>query len=169
MRVVGTYGYMSPEYVMNGQYSMKSDVFSFGVLTLEIVTGSKNSFFCESNDANDLLSYAWKHWKENTPLELIDSKVVEDCYSRNELIRCIQIGLLCVQKDAHKRPTMGSVVLMLSSNSVTLPIPQRPAFFARSKTEIQPKEFIFDEYYSLTSSMYIDEDQSVTKTMTNDI
>ncbi|PHT71195.1 Cysteine-rich receptor-like protein kinase 11 [Capsicum annuum] len=134
MRVVGTYGYMSPEYVMYGQYSIKSDVFSFGVLTLEIVSGNKNSSFCESNEANDLLSHAWKHWKEDTPLELIDS-TLEDCYSRIEVLRCIQIGLLCVQKDAHKRPTMGSIVLMLSSNSITLPNPQRPAFFASSKTD----------------------------------
>ncbi|KAM3199036.1 cysteine-rich receptor-like protein kinase 10 isoform X1 [Capsicum annuum] len=166
MRVVGTYGYMSPEYVMYGQYSIKSDVFSFGVLTLEIVSGNKNSSFCESNEANDLLSHAWKHWKEDTPLELIDS-TLEDCYSRIEVLRCIQIGLLCVQKDAHKRPTMGSIVLMLSSNSITLPNPQRPAFFASSKTGIQPKEYTFHEYSS-TSSMYIDE-ESVTKTFTKDV
>ncbi|KAM3288392.1 hypothetical protein P3S67_021822 [Capsicum chacoense] len=166
MRVVGTYGYMSPEYVMYGQYSIKSDVFSFGVLTLEIVSGNKNSSFCESNEANDLLSHAWKHWKEDTPLELIDS-TLEDCYSRIEVLRCIQIGLLCVQKDAHKRPTMGSIVLMLSSNSITLPNPQRPAFFSSSKTGIQPKEYTFHEYSS-TSSMYIDE-ESVTKTFTKDI
>lgn len=109
---------------------------------------------------------AWKHWKEDTPLELIDS-TLEDCYSRIEVLRCIQIGLLCVQKDAHKRPTMGSIVLMLSSNSITLPNPQRPAFFASSKTGIQPKEYTFHEYSS-TSSMYIDE-ESVTKTFTKDV
>ena len=50
-------GYMAPEYVMRGQYSAKSDIFSYGVLVLEILTGRKNSNFLESEQAEDLLSY----------------------------------------------------------------------------------------------------------------
>ncbi|MBA0748548.1 hypothetical protein Gogos_005358 [Gossypium gossypioides] len=112
-RVVGTYGYMSPEYAMHGQFSVKSDVFSFGVLVLEI---------------------AWKQWKNGTPLELLDT-VLKDNYSRNEVIRCIQIGLLCVQEDPAERPTMATIAMMLNSYSVTLPVPNEPAFFRNSRTE----------------------------------
>ncbi|KAJ7946231.1 cysteine-rich receptor-like protein kinase 10 [Quillaja saponaria] len=71
-RVVGTFGYMSPQYAMHGQFSVKSDGYSFGVLILEIISGRKNSHFHESNYAEDLLSYAWKHWNEGTTLELLD-------------------------------------------------------------------------------------------------
>ncbi|KAI7999677.1 Cysteine-rich receptor-like protein kinase 25 [Camellia lanceoleosa] len=143
-RVVGTYGYMSPEYAMHGQFSVKSDVFSFGVLVLEIISGKKNNTFYESGSAEDLLSYAWKLWTEERPLDLMDS-TLEGSYSRSEVIRCIHIGLLCVQEDPESRPSMATVVLMLNSYSVTLSVPQQPAFFARSKSESMPKSLDLDQ------------------------
>ncbi|KAJ4703237.1 Cysteine rich receptor like kinase [Melia azedarach] len=133
-RIVGTFGYMSPEYAMHGQFSVKSDVYSFGVLVLEIITGKKNSDFYQTNGAGDLLSYAWKHWRDGTPMELLDS-TLRDSYSRNEVIHCIHVGLLCVQEDPAERPSMATVVLMLNSFSVTLPSPQQPALFFSSRTE----------------------------------
>lgn len=81
---------------------------------------------------NDL--QAWKQWKNGTPLELLDT-VLKDNYSRNEVIRCIQIGLLCVQEDPAERPTMATIAMMLNSYSVTLPVPNHPAFFCSSRTE----------------------------------
>ena len=55
--VLNCSGYMSPEYAMHGRYSVKSDVFSFGVLVLEIISGKKNTHFYQSELAEDLLSY----------------------------------------------------------------------------------------------------------------
>ncbi|GLT30970.1 hypothetical protein SLA2020_057400 [Shorea laevis] len=133
-RIVGTYGYMSPEYAMHGQFSMKSDVYSFGVLVLEILSGKKNGNFYQTEGTGDLMSYAWKLWKDGRPLELLDP-ILGDSYARNEVIRCIHIGLLCVQEDPAARPTMATIVLMLSSYSVTLPLPKKPAFFLHSRTE----------------------------------
>lgn len=130
-RVVGTYGYMSPEYAMHGQFSVKSDMYSFGVLVLEIISGKKNSSFYEKDGTGDLLSYAWKVWRDGRPLELLDP-MVGDCYSKNEVIRCIHIGLLCVQEDPADRPTMATILLMLNSYSVSLPSPGQPAFFVPS-------------------------------------
>ncbi|XP_027159340.1 cysteine-rich receptor-like protein kinase 25 [Coffea eugenioides] len=141
--IAGTYGYMSPEYAMHGHFSTKSDVFSFGVLVLEIVTGKKNSSFYQSDGAQDLLSHCWKNWRDGTPLALLDP-ILGNSSARNEVIQSIHIGLLCVQEDVDERPNMASVVLMLSSRSATLPTPDRPAFFARSKTESFPREFQFD-------------------------
>ncbi|KAE8686675.1 Cysteine-rich receptor-like protein kinase 25 [Hibiscus syriacus] len=133
-RVVGTYGYMSPEYAMHGQFSVKSDTYSFGVLILEIVSGERNNNFYQKDGADDLISYAWKHWKNGTPLEILDP-VLKDNYSRNEVMRCIQIGLLCVQEDPVERPTMATIDMMLNSYSVTLPSPNQPGFFFNSRTE----------------------------------
>lgn len=121
-------GYMSPEYAMFGQFSLKSDVYSLGVLILEIISGQKNSSFCQENSAEDLLSYAWKHWRDEAPLELLDP-TLGDSYARNEVIRSLHIGLHCVQDNPADRPTMATVVLTLNSDFVTLPLPQRPAFF----------------------------------------
>ncbi|KAF9614553.1 hypothetical protein IFM89_019300 [Coptis chinensis] len=129
-RIVGTHGYMAPEYAMHGKFSVKSDVFSFGVLVLEIISGQKINSFYESELGEDLLSYGWRQWQEGNALELIDPTLTE-CYSRNEVMRCIHIGLLCVQEDVARRPTMASVVLMLNSYSVTIPIPTAPAFFVK--------------------------------------
>ncbi|XP_057421884.1 cysteine-rich receptor-like protein kinase 26 [Lotus japonicus] len=130
-RVVGTYGYMAPEYVREGLFSVKSDVFSFGVLVLEIVSGQKNSSFYNGEYVEDLISFAWKSWKEGTASNLVDPTLVNG--SRNEIMRCIHIGLLCVQGNLADRPTMAVVVLMLNSYSLTLPVPAEPAFFMNSR------------------------------------
>ncbi|KAF9618012.1 hypothetical protein IFM89_039409 [Coptis chinensis] len=119
---------MAPEYAMHGQFSVKSDVFSFGVLVLEIISGQKNNSFYETELAEDLTSYAWRQWEKGSPLELIEPTLRER-YSKNEVMRCIHIGLLCVQEDVARRPTMASIVLMLNSYSVTIPLPNEPAFF----------------------------------------
>ncbi|XP_068312705.1 cysteine-rich receptor-like protein kinase 29 isoform X2 [Pyrus communis] len=126
-RVVGTYGYMAPEYVMRGHFSVKSDVYSFGVLVLEIITGQKNSSFRHGGNVEDLLSYAWKSWNEDTASNLIDPMLKSG--SIPEIMRCINLGLLCVQQNIADRPTMAAVILMLTSNSLDLPVPSQPAFF----------------------------------------
>ncbi|KAJ4981205.1 hypothetical protein NE237_032042 [Protea cynaroides] len=126
-RVVGTYGYMSPEYAMDGIFSVKSDVFSFGVLVLEIVSGEKNRGFYYVNSEFTLLAHAWRLWKEGKGLELMDESMKGSC-SADEVLRCIQVGLLCVQELAEERPTMSSVVLMLSCETTTMPQPKFPGF-----------------------------------------
>ncbi|XP_072951003.1 cysteine-rich receptor-like protein kinase 6 [Typha angustifolia] len=97
-RVVGTFGYMAPEYAMLGHISIKSDVFSFGVLVLEILTGRRNSGYFDSEQAQDLLSFEY------------------------------------FQKDPVDRPSMSTVVVMLSSETVSLEAPVRPAFCVRKSS-----------------------------------
>ncbi|XP_057537115.1 receptor-like serine/threonine-protein kinase SD1-8 [Amaranthus tricolor] len=126
-RVVGTYGYMAPEYAMDGLFSIKSDVFSFGVLVLEILSSTKNRGFYNSDHELNLLGYSWKLWKEGKGTEMLD-KSIGELYSIHEVLRCLQVGLLCVQERADDRPTMASVVLMLSSESACLPQPKLPGF-----------------------------------------
>ncbi|KAL1118407.1 hypothetical protein V6Z11_D01G032800 [Gossypium hirsutum] len=132
-RVVGTYGYMSPEYVMRGQFSEKSDVFSFGVLLLEVVSGRRNTSFCNDQYALSLLGYAWKLWREGDICGIVDKVILEsETYSKNgnekEIWRCIHVGLLCVQEFAKDRPTMPTVVSMLNSEISDLSTPKQPAF-----------------------------------------
>ncbi|KAI3986578.1 hypothetical protein MKX01_014116 [Papaver californicum] len=134
VRIVGTYGYMSPEYAMHGKFSEKSDIFSFGVLVLEILCGKKNISFNDPDVSGDLLSYAWRHWNNGTALDLLDS-VLKDNHSESEVMRCVHIRLLCVQEDAADRPTMASIVLMLNNFSTYLPVPSVPAVFIRSFRE----------------------------------
>ncbi|XP_038981816.1 cysteine-rich receptor-like protein kinase 10 [Phoenix dactylifera] len=135
-KIAGTNGYMAPEYAMQGYFSNKSDVFSFGVLVLEIATGQRISDFHGSGDSTNLLSFAWEHWSKGKALEIMDHSLGE-LYHRQEALTCIHIGLLCTQEDMRKRPCMTLVVLMLSNHSVTLPTPSTPAYFVRGRTTIE--------------------------------
>ncbi|KAF8030038.1 hypothetical protein BT93_E2458 [Corymbia citriodora subsp. variegata] len=123
-RVVGTYGYMSPEYAMEGLFSIKSDVYSFGILLLEIITGKKNSSFRMPEHSN-LIGHAWHHWSEGKAMELIDPFIRDTC-SADDVLLCIQVGLLCAQDSAIDRPAMPSIVRLLESETAGLPLPKPP-------------------------------------------
>ncbi|EAZ40263.1 hypothetical protein OsJ_24706 [Oryza sativa Japonica Group] len=124
-RIAGTFGYMPPEYVMCGQYSTKSDVFSFGILVIEIVTGQRRNsgpYFSEQNGV-DILSIVWRHWEEGTTAEMIDHSLGRN-YNEAEVVKCINIGLLCVQQNPVDRPTMADVMVLLNSDATcSLPAP----------------------------------------------
>ncbi|KAL2932329.1 hypothetical protein RDABS01_037739 [Bienertia sinuspersici] len=128
IRVVGTYGYMSPEYAMEGRFSEKSDVYSLGVVMLEIVSGKKNNNYTDY-ESMSFLSYAWKLWNESDILSIIDPNLDIDPCSQSEISKCIQLGLLCVQEYPEDRPTMSTLIYMLDVNEVSeLPCPKKPGF-----------------------------------------
>ncbi|CAI0431245.1 unnamed protein product [Linum tenue] len=131
-RVVGTYGYMSPEYAMEGLYSTKSDVFSFGVLTLEIVSSTRSNQCYQGSSSSSLIGHVWDLWSEGRALDMVDSSTMGESFSTEQVMRCIQIGLLCVQEFPTDRPAMSDVVFMLG-NATTLPSPKKPAFVLNKK------------------------------------
>uniref|UniRef100_K4A2U1 Protein kinase domain-containing protein n=1 Tax=Setaria italica TaxID=4555 RepID=K4A2U1_SETIT len=134
-RIVGTHGYISPEYAFDGVCSIKSDVFSFGVLVLEVISGKRTTgFYPYDGKLYNLISYAWKLWKVGEWRQLVCCRIGENCEA---IERCIQVALLCVQESAEDRPTMDLVVSMLNSEHVSLPKPKQPAYFfvRSSKTE----------------------------------
>ncbi|KAK4422467.1 Receptor-like serine/threonine-protein kinase SD1-8 [Sesamum alatum] len=125
-RIVGTFGYMAPEYALQGLFSIKSDVFSFGVLVLEIVSGKRNTGFYLTDTLN-LLGHAWELWVSGRGVELMDPAA--GCPPASAALRYINVGLLCVQENPNDRPNMSAVISMLSSEqSGPLPAPKQPAF-----------------------------------------
>ncbi|GLT83101.1 hypothetical protein SLE2022_014100 [Rubroshorea leprosula] len=128
-RVVGTYGYMPPEYAMEGLFSEKSDVYSYGVLLLEIVSGRRNNSFYNDEHLS-LVGYAWKLWNEGNILALVDNMVADPSH-HEEVLTCTHVGLLCVQEFAKDRPNMSTVISMLNRAIVDLPCPKQPAFTLR--------------------------------------
>ncbi|KAL4619350.1 hypothetical protein ACB092_06G072900, partial [Castanea dentata] len=121
---------MSPEYAGHGQFSIKSDVFSFGVLVLEIVSGKMNWGFCHVDDHLNLnlLGHASRLWIEDKAMELTNQSLGNMCTLSDQVLRCVHAGLLCVQQRPEDRPDMSSVVLMLSSD-ILLPKPNQPGFY----------------------------------------
>ncbi|XLT47219.1 hypothetical protein HN873_039823, partial [Arachis hypogaea] len=125
-------GYMPPEYAMEGLFSEKSDVYSFGVLLLEIVSGRRNTSFYNHQQSLSLVGYAWKLWNENNIISLTDPEIMDPCFEKS-ILRCIHIGLLCVQELTKERPTISTVVLMLISEITHLPPPGQVAFVHKQK------------------------------------
>ncbi|XP_057866703.2 cysteine-rich receptor-like protein kinase 10 [Cryptomeria japonica] len=131
-RVAGTYGYMPPEYAMRGQLSVKVDVYSFGVVLLEIVSGRKNNDNHLPNDMQHLVEWAWTLFHGGNALNMVDSEA--SGVSQEQVLRCIHVGLLCVQANAALRPVMSDVITMISSSSVTLPNPSKPVFVSTGES-----------------------------------
>ncbi|KAL2327757.1 hypothetical protein Fmac_021184 [Flemingia macrophylla] len=130
-KIAGTYGYISPEYAARGYFSPKSDVFSYGVIVLEIVSGKKNREFSDPEHYNNLLGHAWRLWTEERALELLDDVLGDQCVP-TEVTRCIQVGLLCVQQRPEDRPDMSSVVLILNGDKYLSPKPKVPGFYTET-------------------------------------
>ncbi|RDX74300.1 Cysteine-rich receptor-like protein kinase 10, partial [Mucuna pruriens] len=121
-RVAGTNGYLAPEYLMHGHLSVKADVYSYGVLLLELISGQRNSSF--DLDVN-LLEWAYKLYKKGRALEIVDP-ILASSASPEQVVMCIQLGLLCIQGEPQQRPTMGRVVVMLSKKPGHMEEPTRP-------------------------------------------
>jgi len=134
IRPVGTLGYMSPEYAYLGHVSTKSDMFSFGVIVLEMVTGRRINGMTECPDSTPLLSYVWGKWRTGSAIDVVDVSLgARGHYPECEVLNCIEVGLLCVQENPEDRPDASTVVLMLSSPTTSSnggrQAPSRPAFF----------------------------------------
>ncbi|KAL2327890.1 hypothetical protein Fmac_021317 [Flemingia macrophylla] len=121
---------MAPEYVVDGLFSIKSDVFSFGILVLEIICGKRNRGLYHAYKNLNLVDHAWSTWKARKAIELIDPNMKESCVI-SEVLCCLHINLLCVQQYPEDRPTMASVILMLESH-MELVKPKEHGFIPRN-------------------------------------
>jgi serine/threonine protein kinase len=151
-RVVGTSGYIAPEYASEGRYSLKTDVFSFGVVVLEIISGRKNfimekqgdtvgnlirdvsicfnglllaNSICVGHLTNCNIFQAWHMWRDGRLHELVDPALCDE-YESPVIMRCTQVALLCAQEDPTERPTMTDVTRVLNSQSILLSDPKKP-------------------------------------------
>ncbi|XP_030449196.1 cysteine-rich receptor-like protein kinase 3 [Syzygium oleosum] len=128
--VAGTLGYMAPEYVVRGKLTEKADVYSYGVLMMELLCGKKNYNFSESSFS--ILQMVWNLYGSGQLCEAIDP-ILEGQFQEEEASRLLQIGLLCVQASAELRPSMSVVVKMLNKSS-DIPAPTQPPFLNSSRS-----------------------------------
>ncbi|CAN6453205.1 unnamed protein product [Victoria cruziana] len=125
--IAGTLGYMAPEYIIHGQLTEKADVYSFGLLVLEIVTGLQ----CSSNSTGSssgqfFLGKIWSHYKANTLQELLNGCI--DDKDAEEMLHVVQVALLCTQSTPRSRPSMSKVVEMLRDRTEEAMVPSDPPF-----------------------------------------
>ncbi|KAJ6836477.1 receptor-like serine/threonine-protein kinase SD1-8 [Iris pallida] len=162
-KIVGTYGYMSPEYAMEGIFSVKSDVFSFGVLILEIVSGKKNTRAPDASASyQNLVAKAWSLWTEGESSKLVDTSM-NKIFPEDEVLRCIKVGLLCVQERPEDRPLMSSVIVMLGADFTSLPEPKQPGFAARTGVLYELDDFSNTREDLSASTGFTSNDFSITQ------
>ncbi|KAJ9556225.1 hypothetical protein OSB04_010839 [Centaurea solstitialis] len=125
-RVAGTIGYLAPEYAMRGHLTSKADVFGFGVVCLEILSGRPN--YNENLDPEQkyLLQWAWTLHESNRELELIDPAVTS--YDEQQATRMIGVALMCVQTSPASRPAMSRVIAMLSGDVEISGVLTKPSY-----------------------------------------
>ncbi|KAH0652092.1 hypothetical protein KY289_029770 [Solanum tuberosum] len=152
-KIVGTYGCVPPEYVKRGVYSRKYDVYSFGVLLLQILGGKKNS--CEYGIENDLnlLEYAYELWQKGNGVDFIDPSLQDD-FRISKQVRYMQVALLCVQEKWEDRPSMLEVYSMLKNEIEVLPNPKVPAF-SKNKKDIAKETLVTVELACSENSLTI--------------
>lgn len=128
-KFAGTLGYTAPEYALHGQLSEKVDTYSFGIVVLEIVSGTKSSEMIADPGAEYLLKKAWKLYEDGTHLELVDESLDPSEYEAEHAKKIIEIALMCTQSSPTSRPTMSEVaVLFKSRGSLEHTQPTRPPF-----------------------------------------
>ncbi|KAK1415745.1 hypothetical protein QVD17_31531 [Tagetes erecta] len=138
--IAGTLGYMAPEYLAHGQLTEKADVYSFGVLILEVVTGMENNRSKTTEYTDSLVAIAWHHFQQNKVEEIFDPNLMMHIYPninfQKEAIKVIQVGLLCTQEAPSLRPSMSSVLKMLAKDDEPLPTPSNPPFIDEKTMEL---------------------------------
>ncbi|KAH9700054.1 Receptor-like serine/threonine-protein kinase [Citrus sinensis] len=134
-RIVGTQGYIPPEYVGRGVYSTKSDVYSFGVLILQIISGRRLFIRYGQNENLSLVEYAYELWKNGKGVELMDPSL-DETNSSWKLLTCLQVALLCVQENPNDRPSILEISSMLENeNTADIMTPKKPASFSNKAFE----------------------------------
>ncbi|KAK9155258.1 hypothetical protein Sjap_002738 [Stephania japonica] len=127
-RVAGTIGYLAPEYAMRGHLTEKADVFGFGVVALEVLSGRPNSDSNLEREKIYLLEWAWNLHENNHELELVDPRLSE--FNEEEAKRVLGVALLCTQTSPMLRPSMTRVVAMLSGDVEVSTVASKPAYLS---------------------------------------
>ncbi|CAD6262298.1 unnamed protein product [Miscanthus lutarioriparius] len=125
-KVAGTFGYLAPEYAMRGHMTEKVDVFAFGVVMLEIISGRPNHDDRLDEDMAYLLEWVWQHYEEDHPLDVVDARLAE--FNSDEVLRAIRVGLLCIQSSPRQRPSMSRVVSMLTGDREVAEAVTKPSY-----------------------------------------
>ncbi|KAD2393752.1 hypothetical protein E3N88_40729 [Mikania micrantha] len=157
--IAGTLGYMAPEYIAHGQLTEKVDVYSFGVLVLEVVTGIENNKSKNTEYTDSLVAIAWNHFQQNKAEEIFDPNLMmhlsPNQKHQKEAIKAIQVGLLCTQEDPSLRPSMSTVLKMLAEDDEPLPAPSNPPFIDENAMELNEITHKLHQYFNNDNSCSI--------------
>ncbi|KAL7592469.1 cold-responsive protein kinase 1 [Lactuca sativa] len=127
----GTLGYTAPEYAIRGELSEKADIYSFGVLVLEIISCRKNTDLTLTSEMQYLPEYAWKLHERSKMIDLVDPRIRNAGFIEKDVMQTIHVALLCLQAHANTRPPMSEIVAMLTWKVEMVKSPSKPTFLDR--------------------------------------
>ncbi|CAO2039466.1 unnamed protein product [Urochloa humidicola] len=122
MNLMGSIGYMAPEYLLRGEISTKSDIYSLGILILEVVTGKRNHQAMRNKSGEQFIEDIRKNWIDMSQIASKLPSLGTDCLQ--QVHTCIEIGLSCVEADQERRPSAGQVLLHMLSGECTYKLDQ---------------------------------------------
>ncbi|KAB1216933.1 hypothetical protein CJ030_MR4G016054 [Morella rubra] len=158
-RVAGTIGYLAPEYAMRGHLTEKADVFAFGVVALEVVSGRSNCDSTLEEEKIYLLEWAWHLHENNCEADLLDTTLSD--INEEEMKRVIGVSLLCTQASPLLRPSMSRVVAMLSGDIEVSTVTSRPGYLTDWKFD-DSTGLISDFVAKGTDTSYINSSSSTS-------
>ncbi|CAJ1975817.1 unnamed protein product [Sphenostylis stenocarpa] len=136
----GTLGYTAPEYAIRGELSEKADIYSFGVLLLEIICCRKNTEHTLPSEMQYLPEYAWKVYENARILDIVDPRLQQHGFVEKDVMQAIHVAFLCLQPHAHLRPPMSEIVALLTFKIEMVTTPMRPAFLDRRPRKDEEKD-----------------------------
>ncbi|XP_039171511.1 LOW QUALITY PROTEIN: probable leucine-rich repeat receptor-like serine/threonine-protein kinase At3g14840 [Eucalyptus grandis] len=158
-KIAGTYGYMAPEYAMHGYLTEKADVYSFGIVALEVVSGRSNTSYQKKEKCFYLLDWARVLKKRGNLMDLVDQRLGSH-FDEKEVLAMINVALLCTNATPALRPPMSSVISMLEGKVVVPLLDSEDTIITEETIEAMRKHFKGDEDQAI--------DENITKSMLTD-
>ncbi|KAE8672447.1 Serine/threonine-protein kinase PBS1 [Hibiscus syriacus] len=112
-RIMGTHGYCAPEYLTSGKLTMKSDIFSFGVVLLELITGRKAHDDSRAREERLLVDWARPMLRDGTNISNLADPLLRGHFSKSTMKKAVEVAFLCIQENANCRPSISEIVLAL--------------------------------------------------------
>ncbi|XP_054800388.1 probable LRR receptor-like serine/threonine-protein kinase RKF3 isoform X2 [Prosopis cineraria] len=135
-RIAGTMGYVAPEYALYGQLTERSDVFSYGVVLLELLSGKKGLEMNHDGQPSALSDWAWSLVRTGRPLDVIEDGMPETG-APHVMEKYVLVAVVCSHPQLYARPTMDQVVKMLESDESVPAIPERPLPLVARRSDIE--------------------------------
>lgn len=152
-RVAGTIGYLAPEYAMRGHLTEKADVFGFGVVALEVLSGRPNTDSDLDDEKVYLLDWAWSLHEQKHEQELVDPSL-SSSYNEDEALRLLGVALLCIQASPALRPPMSRVVAMLAGDIEISEVTLRPSYLTEWDMKGISENFVSDDFSGSTDTRF---------------